>query len=63
MKLKELKDSNFTELKVIVSWTFDKGYEWEDLKNAPAYESEWLWESDIDYFTKTEKYDLVIKIH
>ena len=62
MKLSELRNEKFMGLKVIVSWTFNKGYEWEDLLKAPDYESEWVWESEIQYFTKTPLYDLVIKI-
>ena len=62
MKLKDLRNEKFMGLKVIVSWTYNKGYEWEELLNAPSYESDWLWESTVQYFTKTELYDLVIKI-
>ena len=50
------------DLKVIVSWTYNKGYGWEDLLNAPEIETKWLWESDIKYFSKTDIYDLVITI-
>lgn len=62
MLLKDLRDIDFTNLKVIVSWTFDKGYEWEDLLKAPSYESDWVWDCKVMYFTKTDLYDLVIKI-
>ena len=62
MKLKELRDMNFTNLKVCVSYTFNKGYDWQELLKAPNYESEWVWDSEVKWFTKTELYDLVIYI-
>ena len=62
MKLRELRDMNFTNLKVCVSYTFNKGYDWQELLNAPDYESEWVWDSEVKWFTKTELYDLVIYI-
>lgn len=62
MKLKELRDANFTNLKVCVSYTFNKGYDWEELLKAPEYESGWVWDSEVKWFTKTELYDLVIYI-
>jgi len=62
MLLKELKDANFTNLKVCVSYTFNKGYDWEDILKAPNDEVGWLWESEVRWFTKTDKYDLVIYI-
>ena len=62
MLLKDLKDANFTNLKVCVSWTFNKGYDWEDMLKAPDYEVGWMWESEVKWFTKTELYDLIIYI-
>jgi len=62
MLLKDLKGMNFTNLKVSVSWTFNKGYDWEDLLKAPDYEVDWMWDSEVKWFTKTELYDLVIYI-
>ena len=62
MLLKDLKNENFTNLKVSVSWTFNKGYDWEDILKAPENEVSWMWESEVKWFTKTELYDLVIYI-
>lgn len=62
MKLRDLKDMSFTNLKVCVSCTFNKGYDWEDILNAPDNETEWLWDSNVKYFTKTKLYDLVINV-
>ena len=62
MLLKDLKNMNFTNLKVSVSWTFNKCYDWEDILKAPDYEVGWMWDSEVKWFTKTELYDLVIYI-
>ena len=62
MKLRDLKGMSFTNLKVCVSWTFNKGYDWEDILKAPEDEVEWLWDSNVKYFTKTKLYDLVISV-
>ena len=62
MLVKDLKDMQFYGMKVCVSWTFNKGYDWEDLLKAPDYEAGWVWDSEVVAFTKTELYDLVIKI-
>lgn len=61
MKVKDFIKYNFTNLKVIVSYTFNKGIELSDIIEAPEF-YDWLLESEISYFTKTSKYDLVIKI-
>ena len=51
MKLRDLKGMSFTNLKVCVSWTFNKGYDWEDygreMFELMGYKIE---DSILDYF-------------
>ncbi len=61
MKLRELlKSIKFNNVKVAVSWTFNKGIELEDILSDTYGTYEWLLESRVVDITKTPKYDIVI---
>lgn len=62
MKVRDLLKMRFTNMSVIVSWEYNKGLELDDLREEqdnPVVQS--ILDSEIKYFTKTEKYDLVVK--
>ena len=61
MKVRDLIKKDFINLKVIISYAFNKGIEVADILEAPKT-YEWLLDSEIRYFTKTKKYDLVVKV-
>ena len=61
MKLRELlKSIKFRNVKVIVSWTFNKGIELEDILSDTYGTYEWLLDSRVVDITKSPKYDVVI---
>ena len=62
MKVKDLLKMSFKDMSVVVSWNYNKGLELDDLRKEqdnPIVQA--ILNSKVKYFTKTSKYDLVIK--
>lgn len=61
MKLKDFENVVFAQdTKVVVSWEFDKGVEWEAIKEAK--EKWWGWNYEVSWIGKSKNYDIVIHI-
>lgn len=63
MNLKELIESvKFRRVKVIVSWTFNKGIELNDILKDTSGMYNWLLNSRVVDMTKSPLYDIVIHV-
>ena len=60
MKLRDLENVVFDDVKVIVSTGFNEGIEWEEVKALK--DKFWGWDYTVALITKTELYDIVIKL-
>ena len=62
MRVRDLLKLHFKHLSVVVSWEYNKGLELDDLREEQDNPTvQFILDSEIKYFTKTEKYDLVVK--
>ena len=61
MKVKDLVEQKFENVSVVVSYTYNEGYELQTIKDYPQ-DFESILESEISYISKTDKYDLVIHL-
>lgn len=62
MKVKELiEEVRMSDLRVAVAFTFNKGFELTTIIEAPDVYKDIL-DSEIGWFTKSSRYDLIIHI-
>lgn len=65
MKLKDFENVVFAQdTKVVVSWKFNEGVEWEAIKEYKKATNEewWGWNYEVSWIGKSKNYDIVIHI-